>query len=59
MHKRGTRRIKLSRKREHDNISINEYEYMKHHIFEMRMKDLIKERSSQLVRNLKPWSNGT
>ena len=32
-------------------IVINECKYMKH-IFELRMKDQIEERSSQLLRNL-------
>ena len=39
-------RIKLKRL-----LTLNECKYMKH-IFELRMKDQIEERSSQLLRNL-------
>ena len=35
------------------NLSLIEYEYMKHIYFELRTKDQIEEISSQLVRNLK------
>ena len=35
-------------------LRLNECKYMKH-IFELRMKDQIEERSSQLLRNLSSW----
>ena len=51
--KRGIRvcmALKINRKLD-NNILTNECKYMKH-IFELRMKDQLEERSSQLLRNL-------